>query len=98
MRGKKETLGALVFLAGMGVCFLVLAVSFLQGGELRQAFGAARRDGGLTAFAGTAESAANSDLDESHFFIQLYGGYQRLLGRRVVEDAQSQNATVVKCF
>lgn len=96
MNGRKETLGALVFLAGMGVCFLVLAVSFFQGGELRQAFGTARREGGLTAFTGTAETAANSDLDENHFFIQLYGGYQRLLGRRVVEDAQSQTATVVK--
>ena len=96
MKWSRETCGALFFLAGMGICFAVLIVSFFQGGELREAFGAARREGGFAAFSETAEAAANSDLDETHFFIQLFGGYQRLLGRRIIEDAQSQTATVVK--
>jgi len=96
VKWSRETCGALFFLAGMGICFAVLIVSFFQGGELREAFGAARREGGFAAFSETAEAAANSDLDETHFFIQLFGGYQRLLGRRIIEDAQSQTATVVK--
>ena len=42
-----------------------------------------------------AEPAVNELLDREHTFIQLYGGVQRLLGRRVVEDADPQY-TVVK--
>ena len=41
MKWSRETCGALFFLAGMGICFAVLIVSFFQGGELREAFGAA---------------------------------------------------------
>lgn len=38
-----------------------------------------------------AESIINSALDRSHNFIQLYGGMQRLLGRRVINDVEGQN-------
>ena len=42
-----------------------------------------------------AESAVNSDLDRDHLFIQLYGGVQRLSGRRVIQDMVAGN-TVAK--
>lgn len=42
-----------------------------------------------------AETIVNDALDSSHSFIQLYGGVQRLLGRRVLNDVQPQN-TVYK--
>ena len=41
------------------------------------------------------ESALNDALDSSHLFIQLYGGVQRLAGRRMVSDVSSDN-TVTK--
>lgn len=41
------------------------------------------------------EPALNGLLDRDHGFIQLYGGVQSLLGRRMVEDADPQY-TVVK--
>ncbi|MCD8377051.1 MAG: hypothetical protein LUD69_08915 [Oscillospiraceae bacterium] len=34
-----------------------------------------------------SESAFNEDLDYNHWFIQLYGGIQRLAGRRYVDDS-----------
>ena len=41
------------------------------------------------------EAALNETLDGSHLFIQLYGGVQRLAGRRMVADVSSDN-TVIK--
>ncbi len=41
------------------------------------------------------ETALNEALDSSHLFIQLYGGVQRLAGRRMVADVTSDN-TVTK--
>ncbi len=32
------------------------------------------------------ETAVNKNLDRDHFFIQLYGGAQRVIGRKSVED------------
>lgn len=43
-----------------------------------------------------AEPAMNSRLDESHFFIQLYGAAQSLSGRRVVEDTAQPEYSVVE--
>lgn len=79
MRVDRHTLSAAVIL-------LVLAAGFcslLLGGELRAAVSGAES---FTALTETAEGAANDDLDRRHWFIQLYGGVQRLLGRTVVED------------
>lgn len=42
-----------------------------------------------------AEAILNDSMDRSHWFIQLYGGVQRLLGRRVIRDAEGGN-TVYK--
>lgn len=37
-------------------------------------------------FTSGAEQTVNEKLDRGHFFIQLYGGVERLAGRRVMED------------
>ena len=34
-----------------------------------------------------AEGVLNAALDREHYFIQLYGGVQRLTGQRFVEDS-----------
>ena len=39
--------------------------------------------------AGRTESALNTALDREHYFIQLYGGVQRLTNQRFVEDNYS---------
>lgn len=49
----------------------------------------------LTAFASQSETALNEDLDRKHWFIQLYGGIQRLCGKRVIED-KTLSAQVLK--
>ena len=46
-------------------------------------------------FIDATEPAINEILDREHTFIQLYGGIQRLAGRRVVQDMDPQY-TVVK--
>ena len=42
-----------------------------------------------------ADPALNQLLDRDHVFIELYGGTQRVLGRRIIEDTDPQY-TVVK--
>lgn len=49
----------------------------------------------LKALADGAEDAVNDELSRSHLFIELYGGIQRLFGRRMIEDAD-ENYTVYK--
>lgn len=44
----------------------------------------------LKALADGAEDAVNDQLSRSHLFVELYGGIQRLFGRRVMEDAQEE--------
>lgn len=48
----------------------------------------------VEAFTGNAESNVNAVLDRGHLFIQLYGGIQRLAGRRVMEDTDSSRDVV----
>lgn len=43
----------------------------------------------LSAAAAETESALSDALDRQHLFIQAYGGFQRLLGKRLVEDSQA---------
>ena len=45
-------------------------------------------------FIDQSETTANSALDQGHFFIQLYGGLQDLLGRTYVEDADPRYSVV----
>ena len=91
-----NTITAILFLLLLAGGFGLLLTSFFGGeGKLEGLLRAAAQDGDLTAVLEEAESASNSDLDRDHLFIQLYGGIQRLTGRRVVEDAVAGN-TVVK--
>ena len=63
---------------------VLLATSFFGGeGKLETLLKSTLRTRDVSAFLEGAESAANSDLDRDHLFIQLYGGVQMLSGRRV---------------
>ncbi|MBE5056486.1 hypothetical protein INF37_10835 [Pseudoflavonifractor sp. DSM 107456] len=97
MKHRKETITAVLFflLLAMGLCYI--AFLFLSGqSSLREELGKLRRDPGyVLEFVEQAESALNEDLDQSHGFIQLYGGFQRLSGRRMLEDV-NQAARVVR--
>lgn len=94
---RKETVTALLFLGGLLAGVLVLASAFFgQQGHLEAALRDLAHGGTLDAFLGAAEGAANQDLDRSHAFIQLYGGVQRITGRRVVVDMADPDYTVVK--
>ncbi|HJB57826.1 MAG TPA: hypothetical protein H9714_09775 [Candidatus Flavonifractor intestinipullorum] len=97
MRHRKETITALLFLALLAAGLCYIGVLFLKGeSALRTSLGALRRDpGSFPTFVAQAESDLNEDLDQSHGFIELYGGFQRLTGRRVIQDV-NQDAQVVK--
>ena len=97
MKHRKETLTALLFLLAMGVSLCYLGVLALRGeSEFRHALGDLRRDpASFPTFVTQAEGALNDDLDREHGFIQLYGGFQRLSGRRMLEDV-NQSARVIK--
>ena len=75
--------------------FLLLATSFFGGeGKFEALLKTFLRERDVMAFVDGAETAVNGDLDRDHLFIQLYGGVQRLSGRRVVEDAVGENTVV----
>lgn len=85
----------LVFLAGMLV-YACLGLPDMKGALA--AGWSSREDGSdssLLAKAGYvtdhAETALNETLDRSHLFIQIYGGIQRLTGRRMVSDVSSDS-------
>ena len=93
---RRNTITAAVFLLAVAAGFVLLAASFFGGeGKFETLLKGFVRDKDVMAFVDGAESAVNQDLDREHWFIQLYGGVQRLSGRRIVEDAVSEN-TVVK--
>lgn len=94
---RKETATALLFLCALGAGTILLCSSFLGGvGQLEGAIRAALGGGGVKTLLASAEGAANGDLDRSHLFIQLYGGAQRLMGRRVVVDMAEEDYTVAR--
>ena len=93
---RRNTITAVVFLLAVAAGFVLLATSFFGGeGKFEALLKTFVRDRDVMAFVDGAETAVNQDLDRDHLFIQLYGGVQRLSGRRIVEDAVSEN-TVVK--
>ena len=93
---RRNTMTAAVFLLAVAAGFLLLATSFFgEEGKFEALLKAFVQNRDVMAFVDGAESAVNGDLDRDHLFIQLYGGVQRLSGRRVVEDAVGEN-TVVK--
>ena len=92
---RRNTMTAAVFLLAVAAGFLLLATSFFGGeGKLEALLKTFLRERDVMAFVDGAESAINGDLDRDHLFIQLYGGVQRLSGRRVVEDAVGENTVV----
>ena len=88
---RANTVGAAALLAALALG-LVLAVSSFFGGEGH--LEALLKGGDPAAVLEGAESALNQDLDEDHLFIQLYGGFQRLAGRRLIEDPVEDNSVV----
>ena len=93
---RRNTITACLFLLLMAGGFVLLLTSFLgREGSFEALLKTFAKDKDVTAFLAQAETAVNQDLDRDHLFIQLYGGIQRLTGRRMVEDAVDEN-TVVK--
>ena len=89
---RRNTITAAVFLLAVAAGLVLLAASFFGGeGKFETLLKGFVRDKDVMAFVDGAESAVNQDLDREHWFIQLYGGVQRLSGRRIVEDAVSEN-------
>ena len=84
---RRNTMTAAVFLLAVAAGFLLLATSFFGGeGKFEALLKAFVQNRDVMAFVDGAESAVNGDLDRDHLFIQLYGGVQRLSGRRGGED------------
>lgn len=50
----------------------------------------------LSQQAAAAETAVQNALTNQHFLIHLYGGYQRLTGRTVIEDSADPTYSVVR--
>lgn len=86
---RRNTITAVLILVFLAVGVWQLGTSFLGGGALRRELGLVRRNPALLTdfIGGGAERAVNEDLDADHRFIQLFGGVQKLTGRRVVEDS-----------
>lgn len=91
---RRDTVTALVILLFLAFGLVRLGSALWKGGALRTQLGQLRRDPALAAefLSGGAEAAANEDLDQDHGFIQLFGGFQRLTGRRVIEDMSGGNS------
>ena len=94
---RRNTITAVLFLAALALGFGMAVSSFFGGvgaleGQLRALLA---REITPAEFLARAEGAMNQDLDREHLFIQLYGGFQRLTGRRYLQDTQ-EGAQVVK--
>ena len=93
---RRNTITALLFLLLTAGGLLLVLTSFLGGeGELEGLLKSAMRSRDPSMVLEEAETAVNGDLDRDHLFIQLYGGVQRLSGRRVIQDMVAGN-TVAK--
>lgn len=95
----KQTFTAAVFLFLLAAGLWTVSVGTLHSGQGRALLAAAHEADGVSAgvrlVIDGAEGAVNRDLDGEHLFIQCFGALQRLLGRRVVQDADA-SSTVVK--
>ena len=93
---RRNTITALLFLLMMAAGLTLVLTAFVGGeGKLEGLLKSAVRERDPGAVLSEAESAVNSDLDRDHLFIQLYGGVQRLSGRKVIQDMVAGN-TVAK--
>ncbi|NCE65141.1 hypothetical protein D1159_11280 [Pseudoflavonifractor sp. 524-17] len=97
MPNRAHTAAAVLFLTATLGGFCYLLHGFLTGESQFLLTIDALGQGEITAeeFLAQADGKLNADLDREHLFIQLYGGIQRLTGRRVLEDMNS-SAWVVK--
>ncbi len=90
---RRDTITAAGFLLLLAAGFGLLVTAFFGGeGHLEGLLRTAWVERDPQALLEGAESAVNQDLDRDHWFIQLYGGVQRLTLRRVVEDAVGENS------
>ena len=90
---RRDTITAAGFLLLLAAGFVLLVTAFFGGeGHLEGLVHTAWAERDPQALLEGAESAVNQDLDRDHWFIQLYGGVQRLTLRRVVEDAVGENS------
>ena len=93
---RRNTITALLFLLLTAAGLTLVLTAFVGGeGKLEGLLKSAVRERDPGAVLSEAESAVNSDLDRDHLFIQLYGGVQRLSGRRMIQDIVAGN-TVAK--
>ena len=93
---RRNTITALLFLLLTAAGLTLVLTAFVGGeGNLEGLLKSAVRERDPGAVLSEAESAVNSDLDRDNLFIQLYGGVQRLSGRRVIQDMVAGN-TVAK--
>ena len=93
---RRNTITALLFLLLTAAGLTLVLTAFVGGeGKLEGLLKSAVRERDPGAVLSEAESAVNSDLDRDHLFIQLYGGMQRLSGRKVIQDMVAGN-TVAK--
>ena len=93
---QRNTITALQFLLLTAAGLTLVRTAFGGGeGKLEGLLKSAVRERDPGAVLSEAESAVNSDLDRDHLFIQLYGGVQRLSGRRMIQDMVAGN-TVAK--
>lgn len=93
---RRNTITALLFLLMTAAGLTLVLTAFVGGeGKLEGLLKSAVRERDPGAVLSEAESAVNSDLDRDHLFIQLYGGMQRLSGRKVIQDMVAGN-TVAK--
>lgn len=95
----KQSVTAILFMLLLAGGAALWLTGWESGGSLRALWNSVRETAGISAkvdkvLAG-AESALNKDLDRDHHFIQLFGGLQKLMGRRVVQDMDAAS-TVVK--
>ncbi len=94
MHIRKETPAAVLFLALLlGMCCYVLADAAAVKESILTSYRAARPENPtvldkIELTTAAAESAVNTSADRAHFFIELYGGVQRLAGRRLVRDVR----------
>lgn len=89
---RRNTITAILFLALTAAGLALLASSFFGGnGSLENLLKSTLRTRDVEAFLAGAETAVNEDLDRDHYFIQLYGGVQRLSGRRLIQDTVGGN-------
>lgn len=90
----RERLTAILFLAALVLGVAAWLYGYLAPADAVGMSPPTRAESLSDAFT-NAEDIINDSMDRSHWFIQLYGGVQRLLGRRIIRDVDG-GSTVYK--